>query len=54
MTLTEAELTWLQAYAAGVATPLALTGLASWFVLWRVTWREGSSSGPTLDPKQKD
>lgn len=54
MTLTAEQWLYLQIYAAGVATPLALTGLASWFVLWRVAWREGSSSGATLEPKQKD
>jgi hypothetical protein len=54
MTLTPEEWLHLKIYAAGVATPLVFTGLASWFVLWRVTWREGSSNGPTLHPKQKD
>lgn len=54
MTLTAQQWRELCIFAAGVATPLVITGVASWLVLWRVTWREGSPGGPTLDPKQKD
>lgn len=54
VTLTAQEWKYLCIYAAGVATPLVLAGIASWFVLWRVTWSEGSEAGATLDPKQKD
>jgi hypothetical protein len=52
MTLTAEQWLYLQIYA-GVATPLVITGVATWFVLWRITWREGSSDGPTLDPREK-
>ena len=42
MTLTELEATYLAGCASGVLLVLALTGLASWVVMWRSEWRRGT------------